>query len=139
MYFADSFQRCIWAYDYDLDAGSIANRRIFATVPEGEGFPDGLTVDAEDHVWNAQIDGWCIKRYDPSGAIDRVISLPVRRPTSVGFGGSSYETLFVTTGSARLTEEELATQPLAGCVLKLSPGVRGRPEPTFMTNGDVPK
>jgi sugar lactone lactonase YvrE len=68
-----------------------------------------------------------------------VISLPVRRPTSVGFGGSSYETLFVTTGSARLTEEELATQPLAGCVLKLSPGVRGRPEPTFMTNGDVPK
>jgi sugar lactone lactonase YvrE len=132
MYFSDSFQRRIWSFDYDLDEGVISNKRDFVEIPEGEGFPDGLAVDCEGFVWNAQMDGWCLKRYDPTGRIDRVIDLPVRRPTSLAFGGPNYDTLFVTTATLRLSQDELETQPLAGCVLMLSPGVRGQPEPTFV-------
>jgi sugar lactone lactonase YvrE len=131
LYFADSFQRRIWEYDYDNESGAADNRRVFAEIPEGEGFPDGLAVDQEGFIWNAQIDGWQIKRYDPDGRIERVVHLPVRRPTSLTFGGPDYQTIFITTGTMRLTEEELAAQPLAGCVLVLPSDVRGRPEPIF--------
>jgi L-arabinonolactonase len=61
MYFSDSFQRRIWQYDYDIDDGTIANKRDFAVIPEGEGFPDGLAIDSEGFVWNVQLDGWCLK------------------------------------------------------------------------------
>lgn len=131
MYFADSFQRRIWKYDYDNETGIAANRRVFAEIPEGEGFPDGLAVDEDGFVWNAQIDGWQIKRYDPDGRIERIVRLPVRRPTSLAFGGPDYRTIFITSGTMRLTVEELAAQPLSGCVLVLSSNVRGRPEPVF--------
>jgi sugar lactone lactonase YvrE len=135
MYFADSFQRKIWAYDYEPDTANIANRRIFVEIPDGEGFPDGLAIDSEGFVWNAQIDGWCLKRYDPDGSIERIVTLPVRRPTSLAFGGDDYTTLFVTTATFRLTPDELFAQPLAGCVLMLDPGVKGRPEPVLDTSG----
>ena len=49
-------------------AAAIANRRVFVTVPESEGKPDGLTVDAEGFVWSAHWDGWCVTRYDPRRA-----------------------------------------------------------------------
>ena len=132
MYFSDSFQRRIWSFDYDLDDGVISNKRDFVVVPEGEGFPDGLAVDRDGFVWNVQMDGWCVKRYDPTGRIDRAIDLPVRRPTSLAFGGPDFDILFITTATLRLSEDELKQQPLAGCVLMLSPGVRGQPEPAFV-------
>lgn len=131
MYFADSFQRRIWKYDYDNEASVAANRRVFAEIPEDEGFPDGLTADEDGFAWNAQIDGWQVKRYDPDGLIERIVRLPVRRPTSLAFGGPDYGTIFVTSATLRLTDEEIATQPLSGCVLVLPSDVRGRPEPIF--------
>ncbi len=131
MYFADSFQRRIWKYDYDNETGIADNKRVFAEIPEGEGFPDGLAVDENGFVWNAQIDGWQIKRYDPDGRIEQIVHLPVQRPTSLAFGGADYRTIFITSGTMRLTDEELAAQPLSGCVLVLSSDVRGRPEPIF--------
>ena len=76
--------------------GAIENRRVFVTVPESEGKPDGLTVDAEGFVWSAHWDGWCVTRYDPDGHVERVINLPVPRPTSCVFGGADLQTLFVT-------------------------------------------
>ena len=42
LYYTDSLRRTIWAYDYDLDTGAIANRRVFARVPDAAGVPDGL-------------------------------------------------------------------------------------------------
>lgn len=131
MYFSDSLTRRIMAYDFDAASGEIANPRTFAEVPEREGFPDGLAVDVEGFVWNAQIDGWRIKRYDPDGHIERILPVPVRRPTSLAFGGKDYSILFITTAAFRLAPKELAAQPLAGCVLIHSPGVRGRKEPIF--------
>lgn len=132
MYFADSFTRRIDVYDYDKDSGAVANRRPFATVPDGQGLPDGATVDAEDCLWNARIGGWGIDRYDPDGRLMRTIRLPTERPTSVGFGGPGLATLYVTTGIARLDAAALAAQPLAGALLALDPGVRGLAEPAFI-------
>lgn len=130
-YFTDTGRRTIFAYDFDLESGAIANRRRFAIVDEASGTPDGLTVDSEGFVWSAHWDGWCVTRYDPSGAVERVIHLPVPRPTSVMFGGPDLTTLYVTSARIRLSAEQLRNAPLSGSVLAVATNIRGLPEHRF--------
>lgn len=130
-YFADTAKQLIYAYDFDIDSGSIANRRVFVTVPEAEGKPDGLTVDAEGFVWAAHWDGWCVTRYDPDGKVDRVINLPVPRPTSCVFGGPDMQTLFVTTARIRLSAAQLTEAPLSGSVFAIDTGIKGLQDSMF--------
>ena len=131
MYFADSYQGCIWAHDFDLESGTMANRRVFAELPDGTGSPDGATVDAEGFVWNANMFGGRVTRYDPDGKVERVIEFPVPQITCCAFGGPDMETLYVTTGSVRMTKEDLVEQPLAGALFAVDVGVKGLPEPQF--------
>jgi len=130
-YFTDSGKRTIHVYDYDAAAGAIENRRVFAVVPEQSGVPDGLTVDAEGFVWSAHWDGWCVTRYDPDGQVERVIDLPVPRPTSCIFGGPDFTTLYVTTARIRLSAQQLVEAPLSGSVFAIATGVRGIAESIF--------
>ena len=97
----------------------------------GRGICDGSTVDADGCFWSANIDGWCVTRHDPRGRVDMVINLPVRRPTSLAFGGKDLDILYITTATRRMPERELAQQPLSGCLLAVRPGVKGLPEPEF--------
>lgn len=132
LYLADSATRRIDRFDFDLAAGTIANRRPFIRFAEGEGVPDGLTVDAEGGVWVALWDGWRVARYAPDGALDRVVHLPVPRPTSCAFGGPGLATLYVTSARVRLSAAALAEAPLSGCVFAIDPGgAHGLPEPEF--------
>ncbi|HWA79857.1 MAG TPA: SMP-30/gluconolactonase/LRE family protein [Acetobacteraceae bacterium] len=130
-YFADSMDRVIYAYDFDRDSGAIVNRRVFCTMEGQPGSPDGSTVDAEGGLWNAQWDGWRVVRYDPTGRIERIVELPVQKPTSCMFGGPDLTTLYVTSAIWDLDEKALAQQPLAGGLLAVEVGVRGLPEPRF--------
>jgi L-arabinonolactonase len=111
--------------------GEIANRRLFARVPEADGLPDGLAVDAEGGVWSAQWGGWCITRYDPEGKIERVVKLPVPNPTSCCFGGPDLRDLYVTTAWGWLTEEQRAAAPGCGDLWVVHTDVQGLPEPRF--------
>jgi L-arabinonolactonase len=131
LYFTDTPARVIWAFDFDLERGRLGRRRLFATVPEGAGYPDGATVDAEGCLWSAHFDGWRVTRYAPDGRVDRVVPLPVQRPTSCAFGGRALDVLYVTTARLRLDPEGLRRQPLAGALLALDVGVRGLPEARF--------
>jgi sugar lactone lactonase YvrE len=130
MYFADSDVHTIFAYPFEPAAGTLGERRVFATT-QAPAIPDGATVDADGFLWSATYDGWQVTRYAPDGRIDRVVPVPVRKPTSCAFGGPDRDILFVTTASQGLTPDERAAQPLAGSVLMLDPGVRGLPEPRF--------
>jgi L-arabinonolactonase len=131
MYFADSPTGEIAAYDFDLATGALGRRRRFAAVPEAAGRPDGAAVDREGYLWSANFDGWRITRYAPDGRVDRVITLPVQRPTSCAFGGPGLDVLYVTSATYRLSEAERARQPRAGGLFALDVGVRGLPEPRF--------
>ncbi|MFN3685390.1 SMP-30/gluconolactonase/LRE family protein [Salinarimonas sp.] len=130
-YFTDSARRTIYVYDFDLESGAIADRRVFAEIPEGHGVPDGMAVDSEGFVWVAQWDGWCVVRHDPDGKVDRVVNLPVPRPTSCAFGGPDMTTLYVTSARIRLSAAQLADSPLSGSVFAIETGVRGLPETAF--------
>jgi sugar lactone lactonase YvrE len=131
MYFSDSFTREIVTYDFDAPSGGISNRRVFASIPPTRGVCDGATVDATGFFWCANIDGSCLTRYAPDGGVDRIVDLPVSRPTSCCFGGSDLTTLFITTARRRLSPDQLEQQPLAGCLLAIETETPGLPEPEF--------
>src|SRR5262249_9114548 len=123
--------REIVIYDFDIENGAISNRRIYASIPHERGVCDGATVDSQGYLWCANIDGACVTCYNPSGQIYRIIDLPVSRPTSCCCGGANLQTLFITTARRRLGPDELARQPLAGCLLAVDTGIPGLPEPEF--------
>jgi len=130
-YFADSYAYKIYRYDIDPSTGKVGPRHLFAAVPESQGVPDGMTVDAEGGIWSCQWDGWRITRYTPDGRVDRVVELPVPRPTSVEFGGDDLSTLYITTASIDLSRDQLKQAPLSGSLFACRPGVRGLAEPRF--------
>jgi len=96
LYFADTVARRIYAYDYDLNAGSVRNRRVLVQVPKEEGLPDGLAVDAAGFIWSAQWYGSCIVRYDPEGKVERRVPMPAKQVSSLAFGGPELNDIFVT-------------------------------------------
>lgn len=79
-------------------------------------------------MWNAEYAGGRVVRYDPSGHIDRAIALPVSHPTCCCFDGANLDRLFVTSACEPLTVAHRGAEPLAGRVLEIDVGVRGRAE-----------
>ncbi len=132
MYYTDSPLRVIYAYEYDLESGSINNRRDFVKIPNEDGFPDGLTVDSEGFIWSAHWDGWRVTRYDPEGKIEQTLYLPVQRPTSCTFGGPDLTQLFITSAWTGLSEKEQKEQPLAGDLFCAWTDTRGQQEYEFL-------
>jgi L-arabinonolactonase len=130
MYFADSRSHVIHAYPYEPATGELGAPRVFHTV-EPPAIPDGATVDAEGFVWSALYGGSRVVRIAPDGRVDRTIELPVEQPTSCQFAGPNLDVLFITTARQRLTQEQLAQQPLAGALLAADVGVRGLPETRY--------
>ncbi len=128
MYYTDSPLRVIYAYDFDPASGLIKNRRSFVQVPEGKGFPDGLCVDSEGFIWSAHWDGWRITRYDPDGKVERVIQLPVGRPTSCAFGGPELNQLYITSAWTGLSEVDRREQSAAGLLLRIQTDITGQQE-----------
>ena len=90
-----------------------------------------MTVDADDHVWIAFWDGWCVRRLTREGEIVAEVALPVQRPTSLAFGGAALDQLFITTARTGLTPGQLRDQPLAGSLLVMQPVARGIAPATF--------
>jgi sugar lactone lactonase YvrE len=131
MYFVETLRGVIWAYDYDLDAGVPSNERVFAEVPSGDGYPDGICVDADGCVWLAHWGGWRVTRFAPDGSVARVLKMSVPQITSCAFGGVGLETLYITTAAVGLDAVALAKAPLAGSVFAFNPGVRGLPVAAF--------
>jgi sugar lactone lactonase YvrE len=131
MYYIDSITQQVAAFAYDLDSAELGERQLFAEIDATDGLPDGLAVDAEGGVWVCLFGGGRLRRYAPDGSLDREIVLPLTNPTCPGFGGTDLRTLYVTTARHRLSEEQLAREPLAGALLQLDVGVAGLPANRF--------
>ena len=113
LYHNDSARQVTYAFDLASD-GTVGERRVFARYGEGEGYPDGMTVDADGCLWIAFWDGWCVRRYSPDGECIGKLDVPVSRPTSCAFGGAALDRLFITSASIGLDEADLAKEPQAG-------------------------
>ncbi|MGW5650114.1 SMP-30/gluconolactonase/LRE family protein [Streptomyces humi] len=125
VYYVDTPTRRVDVFDYDGELPH--NRRPLVTIEEGAGFPDGLTVDADGCVWVALWDGGAVRRYTPTGELDRVVTLPTPRTTACAFGGAGLTDLYVTTARVGLT----APHPTAGSLLVIPGAGQGVAQPAF--------
>lgn len=130
MYFADTPEKRIRVYDYDLDSGALSGERVFVTV-EGPGFPDGSTVDADGCLWNAEWGGGRVVRYAPDGRVIRVLPLPASQVTCCAFGGADLDRLYVTTARTGLDPSALGGEPHAGALFVFGVGVSGLADALF--------
>lgn len=130
MYFADTLRETVWSYEYDLDAGTIRNESVFNDFVDLPGRPDGACIDESGCYWVACVYGWAVARLTPEGTVDRIIEMPIEKPTMPAFGGSDLSTLFVTSIGGG-SEDRVRDRPESGGLFALEPGVAGLPEPRF--------
>ncbi len=132
MYYCDSPSKTIRCCDYDTEGGTISNDRLFVSLLEEPGVPDGSIIDSAGYLWNAQWGGSRVVRYTPDGSIDRVIPVPVTQPSCVTFGTESLDTLYITSARESLSAAALSIEPTAGGVFQCHlADVRGLPEARF--------
>ena len=104
LYFAVSEEWKVYCYDFDEEAGTLKNRRIFAEFqPEG-GNPDGLAVDPE--TGNVAVAFWNGRRLlicSPDGCGQKEFRFPIAKVTSAEYAPFG---LIVTTANLPWEESE---------------------------------
>lgn len=126
LYHVDSLGRTIWRFDIRGGATTLFGGVPFRTFAGDEGLPDGVIVDAEDHLWVGFWAGGCARRFAPDGQLVTEVRLPCANVTKLALGGADLRTAYVTTARAGLNAAELAAQPLAGGLFSFRVEVPGR-------------
>lgn len=126
LYFIDSFAWAVFAFDFDAPTGTLSGRRTAITFERDGSVPDGMCIDAEDHLWIAFFGGSCVRRYDPvSGECSAVIELPAPNITSCAFGGPDLDELYITSSCRDHDAVARERYPAAGGLFRIRPGVKG--------------
>ena len=113
-YYIDSPTRQIYAYDFDLKAGTVCNRRPCVEFSAELGVGDGMDIDVDGNLWVAHWTGWSVVKWDPrSGKMLEKIDIPVCRVASCAFGGENYDKLYIVTASVN-SDKDGKAQPQAG-------------------------
>ena len=103
MYFADSMAKLIEHTTLDGDGMPTTWQALARTEM---GAPDGSCTDAAGYLWNAEWGASRVVRYAPTGEVERVVTMPVSRPSCPAFGGPRLRTLFVTSARYLMSAEE---------------------------------
>lgn len=125
LFLSHSNSQRIFMFDYEVNAGRISNRRVFATIPAGLGIPDGAAIDVDGAYWCALHGAGKIRRLRSDGSVDRDFDLPVSQPTMCAFAGAQMDALYITSAADKLTADDKKREPLAGAMLRMSAGVEG--------------
>lgn len=139
MYHSDTTSHRIDRFPFDAATGALGEVQPFQRfstdkkAPGYGGRPDGAAVDSEGAYWSAMFEGGRLLRFSSGGELLREVTLPVRCPTMMAFGGADLRTLYVTSASHNRSAEERAQYPLTGCVLSLRVDVPGLPEPHYIS------
>nr|WP_274387549.1 SMP-30/gluconolactonase/LRE family protein [Salsipaludibacter albus] len=123
---ADSASTSVDLVDVEVATGGVLGRRPHLRLHDGPGVPDGITTDAEGGTWVAHYAGGEVRRYLSDGRVDRIVELPVSKPTSCCFAGDDLDQLWISTTSEELDQDERRAQPHAGSLFVCEPGVVGR-------------
>lgn len=120
LYHCDSATGAVWAYDVTADR-AVKDRRVFGRLPEG--WPDGMTVDAEGGVWVAVVRFGEVVRFKNDGTVDQRIKMPAQMVTSLTFGGPDMRDLYVVTAD---NAEDAARK---GTIFRMRSDIPGLPVP----------
>ncbi|WOD41811.1 SMP-30/gluconolactonase/LRE family protein [Nodosilinea sp. E11] len=132
-YLTDSPQRQIYAYRFDGATGEISDRTVAIDLSDADEAiePDGLAIDTDGNIWTALWDGGCVACFSPTGESLGRVTLPVPRPTCPSFGGPNHQTLYVTTASVGLSQQEIQQGFYSGDLFAIAAPVPGLPTHRF--------
>ncbi len=134
LYYIDTPTRQVRAFGYDLERGDLGYPRVVLTIPDGWGWPDGMTSDQQGRLWIALWGGGRVVCYDPArGEVVQQVQVPAPQVTSCVFGGPRLDQLFITTARVGLQPAVLEDYPLSGGVFWVQTDTEGMP--TFAFNG----
>ena len=126
MYYIDTFDNCVYAYNFDVGTSKISQKRIVISIDPKLGGPDGMCIDKNDTLWIAHWGGSCVRQWDTqTGSILNEIILPAPHVTSCTFGGANLDELYMTTASTGLSNKQLLGYPLSGGLFKVKTGSTG--------------
>jgi sugar lactone lactonase YvrE len=131
MYFIDSATAGVDVFDFDVGAGSVANRRRLVTIAPAHGVPDGMTADDRGNLWVACFGGAAVRCFSPAGVQVAEVVFPVTQVTSCAFGGPDLADLYVTSAAYQLSADQLRAEPHAGATFVCRPGTAGLPASPF--------
>ena len=139
VYWADTPQHIIHAWDYDLTSNGMKRHRVFKQFapkpalwkpfqPDNGGYlgrPDGASVDTQGNYWVAMYEGQRVLQLSPQGEILQNIPTPALCNTMPCFGGDDLQTLYLTSARHGRSAQDLATQPALGHVFSMRVQVPG--------------
>jgi gluconolactonase len=123
-YYIDTLTYRVDIFNYSNS--NIYDRRTFVELDRTVGMPDGMCIDAEGGLWIAFFGGSCLQRYTADGALDFVLPMPVKNPTSCSFAGKDLDSLIIT--SAKILDTENSQ---SGMTFIVNPGIKGKKSPSF--------
>ena len=131
MFINDTAGGNVFAWDFDAASGALSNRRLWLRFAPDDGLPDGMTLDAQGHLWIAHWGGRCVTGHEVASARElQRIELPVSQVTNVAFGGPDLRMLFISSARVGLSPQQLRIEPLAGGLFALpmdAPGLAASP------------
>ena len=81
----------------------------------------------EGIVWGASL----VRSFTPEGPLDREVSVPVRNPTCLAFGGAKLEEIAISSFRQESSDDDLRQCRQAGGIFRIDSGVRGLPGREF--------
>jgi sugar lactone lactonase YvrE len=125
-YHTDSVKALVYRFAMDGE-GNLGTREDFIRFPPDWGYPDGMTVDRDGHLWIGHWGGARLSRFTPDGKPARSIALPASQITNVCFAGAALDRMFVTSAARNKPDEAQA-----GCLFEITdPGAVGLPPGQF--------
>jgi sugar lactone lactonase YvrE len=131
LFSVDTLRRTVHVRHYEPATGAVGERRVHLRLDDGDGFPDGIAMDAEDHLWVAVWDAGEVRRHAPDGAVVDRVPVPAPHTSSVAFAGPDLRTLVVTTAQQDLTPAQLVEFPGSGALFTCRVDVPGAPVPPW--------
>ncbi len=125
LYSVDTLPGVVWVRSYDAVSGAVGTRRMWLRVADGG--PDGICMDAEEHLWIAIWGAGQVRRYAPDGRLAGIVDVPAPHTSSVAFVGDRLDQLLITTATSGLAAEQLASFPDSGRLFLADVGVTGLP------------
>jgi sugar lactone lactonase YvrE len=128
MYYIDTTPKKVFAFDFDLDQGTITHQRTIVDFFEKglPGNPDGMAVDVEGMLWVAHVGAGMIGRWNPeTGKLLETVEVPATNVTSCCFGGKNMDELYITSATIELDQATLDREPHSGGLFRARPGVKG--------------
>jgi sugar lactone lactonase YvrE len=125
MFSVDTLRHTVSVRDYDPGSGAVGPRRVHLRLDDG--LPDGIAMDAADHLWVAIWGGGEVRRYAPDGTLVDRVATGAPHTSSVAFAGDDLRTLVITTATSELSDDQLRAHPGSGRLFTAPVDVPGLP------------